>query len=92
MESSPRLEDPQQQLNKDERAAFQLTVYYCKCDTLCLCIFNGNDVISVINTCNFMDSCLHGFLIMKSNTSSVYTIAWWWTVKLNGGDWVKPFG
>ncbi len=61
MESSPRLEEPQQQLNKDERAAFQLTVYYCKCDTLCLCIFNGNDQISVINTCNFMDSCLHGF-------------------------------
>ena len=39
MESTPRLEEPQQ-LNIDEGAAFQLTAYSCKCETLCLCIFN----------------------------------------------------
>ena len=60
MESTLRLEEPQQ-LNKDEGAASQLTVYSCKCDTLCLCIFNSDDVISVITMtlCYFMDSCLH---------------------------------
>ena len=57
VESVPRLEEPQQ-LIKDERAASQPTVYSCKCDTLCLCIFNS-DVISVIAMCYFMHSCLH---------------------------------
>ena len=60
MESTPRLEEPQQ-LNKDEGAASQLTAYSCKCDTLCLCIFNSDDAISVITTCHFMDSYLNGF-------------------------------